>query len=86
MAKLIAKPKLDLNVALELNEEEIKALEALVCYGTDPFLEVFYKNMGSAYLKPHEKGLRSLFESIKSNLPSIIERINTARTAFNKDE
>ena len=86
MAKLIVKPKLDLNVALELNEEEIRALEALVCYGTDPFLEVFYKNMGAAYLKPHEKGLRSLFESIKLNLPSIIDRIKAARKVFNEDE
>ena len=40
------------------------ALDALIGYGVEGFLESFYKVMGTAYLKPHEAGLRSLFKTI----------------------
>lgn len=49
---------------LTLDEKEICALDALVGYGIDPFLKVFYEKMGRAYLEPHEAGLRSLFETV----------------------
>jgi hypothetical protein len=46
------------------SEVEARALEALVGYGIEPFLKVFYEHMGRAYMQPHEQGLRSLFDSI----------------------
>lgn len=49
---------------LILNENEISTLDALAGYGIDSFLKVFYKEMGTAYLEPHEAGLRSLFDSV----------------------
>lgn len=58
----------DMKVTLELNEREANALDALVGYGTDAFLKVFYEHMGKAYLQPHEAGLRALFEKITSEV------------------
>lgn len=82
MAHLESRPKIDVQVCLVLNEDEISALDALVGYGTDQFLEAFYEKMGRAYLQPHEAGLRSLFEAIRKTLPPIISSTNTARKAF----
>lgn len=82
MSRLTQMPRIELDVALKLNESEVRALEALAGYGTDAFLEVFYTHMGRHYLKPHEAGLRSLFDTIRSELPSIIKRHKAARTAF----
>jgi hypothetical protein len=75
-------PRITLDVALKLNESEIRALDALAGYGAKVFLEVFYEHMGRAYMEPHEAGLRSLFDTIKAELPSIINRQTAARKAF----
>lgn len=61
---------------LELNEEEAKALNALTLYGTDSFLNMFYKQLGKHYLKPYENGLRSLFDGISDNLEKDIYQAN----------
>lgn len=82
MSRLRQAPSLDVKVTLELNEDEIRALDALAGYGANAFLEVFYKQMGKAYLQPHEAGLRSLFNVIRSDLPPIMNRAKAARTAF----
>lgn len=79
MAHLISTPRLELNVQLELNHAEVAALEALASYSTDDFLNTFYETMGKSYLQPHEKGLRSLFKSIREELPVILQRFNSAR-------
>lgn len=75
-------PQVDVNVSLKLNMIEVQALEALAGYGVDSFLEVFYKHIGKHYLEPHERGLRSLFETIQSELPPIICRYESACQAF----
>ncbi len=82
MSRLLQNPSLDVKVVLELNEDEICALEALAGYGIDSFLKVFYAQMGQHYLRPHEAGLRSLFKVIQSDLPPILRRAKAARTAF----
>lgn len=82
MSRLAQMPRVELDVALKLNESEVRALDALAGYGIKPFLEVFYAHMGQHYLKPHEAGLRSLFETIQSELPAIIRRQTAARQAF----
>lgn len=63
--RVFIQTEMKFDVVFVLNEKEAKALDALAGYGTDPFLEVFYKSMGRHYLSPHEAGLRSLFEKIK---------------------
>lgn len=60
----------------------MRAMDALVGYGVDGFLEVFYTKLGKAYMKPHEAGLRSLFESIRGTVPGILQRTDAARKAF----
>jgi len=71
MAKITAKVGVNFEILLTLNETELRALDALVGYGVDPFLKVFYEKLGKAYMEPHEKGLRSLFDKIDELRPNI---------------
>lgn len=82
MATLTQRPTVSCNVVFELDESEVRALDALVGYGDDAFLKVFYEKLGEHYMKPHEKGLRSLFKSVREVLPAILARANAARNAF----
>lgn len=69
---------------LELNEDEVRALEALAGYGADNFLKVFYEHLGKHYMEPHEKGLRSLFEAIRTQLSPEIHEMDNVRKAIGK--
>jgi len=82
MSRLTQLPRLQLDVSLKLNEAEVRALDALAGYGTDSFLKVFYEHMGKHYMQPHEAGLRSLFDTIRSELPMIMRRQDAAKKAF----
>lgn len=81
-SRLTQRPSIEVDVNIKLSMAEVQALEALAGYGIKAFLEVFYKQMGKHYLEPHEAGLRSLFDTIRSELPPIIRRYKAARTAF----
>lgn len=83
MATLEQRPTLKLDINFRLSEQEAGALDALAGYGFDPFIKVFYEKMGEAYMKPYEAGLKSLFESVRDQLPSILARAEKARKAFN---
>jgi uncharacterized protein (DUF2164 family) len=74
--------KIELTLTVNLSEAEVRAFDALVGYGTDQFLEFFYKNMGTAYMKPNEQGLRDLFATMRGNCADAIQRIDAARKAF----
>lgn len=84
MAKLTQRATIDLSVVFELSEAEVGALDALAGYGTDAFLKVFYEKLGQAYMTPYEAGLRSLFESVRDQLPPMLRAAKTAREAFAK--
>jgi hypothetical protein len=75
------------NIAFELNlrltEEEARALYALTLYGFNPFLKTFYEHMGKSYMQPHEKGLKSLFDSVENELPKQLSRMDKTRNTFN---
>jgi hypothetical protein len=62
--------KLSVNfeAVLHLTEPEIRALDALVGYGIEPFIKAFYENLGEAYMRDHVGGLRTLFESINTQV------------------
>lgn len=83
MAKLIATPLAELKIQFELNYHEASALEALAGYGLQPFLKTFYTQMGESYLKPHEDGLKTLFEDTTKNLPKILSRFKNAQEVLN---
>lgn len=82
MSRLKQVPSVSVGTTIQLTEPEIRALDALTVYGTDAFLKVFYAQMGTSYLRPHEAGLRSLFEVIRSDLSPILARANAAKQAF----
>lgn len=82
MKRLLQMPRIELDVSLRLNEAEIRALDALVGYGDKAFIETFYTHLGRHYLKPHEAGLLSLFDTVRSNLPPILRRHDAAQKAF----
>jgi len=69
----------DFNVILNLKEQEARALYAITEYGLQAFTEVFYAKLGKEALKPHEKGLESLFETIKKELPPHLRKMNKVR-------
>lgn len=82
--KFKADTSIEFKITLEMSLDEAKALEALTKYNIKEFLEVFYKNIGTSYLKPHEKAFASFMDSIKKTLPSKISRANAALDAFSK--
>lgn len=82
MAIITQRPTVQVSANFLLDEEELRALDALVGYGTDKFIDAFYKVMGKAYLEPHAAGLRRLFETFSKHVPGILSRANAAREAF----
>jgi hypothetical protein len=82
MAKICGRPAVVLTATVEMTKHELCALEALAGYGTDVFLKVFYEKMGKAYLEPHEAGLRSLFESVRSDFPRLKSLSEDAEAVF----
>lgn len=84
MAKIVQRPDVKLEVVFACTEPEARALDALVGYGDDAFVEAFYEKLGKHYMEPHEKGLRSFFQSIRDQMPAILSRTDEARKVFQK--
>jgi hypothetical protein len=82
MADIVQSARVTMSLTFTVSEEEARALDALVGYGADSFLKVFYQHLGESYMKPHERGLRSLFKSIRESVPSYLRRADKAREAF----
>ncbi len=82
MSTIRQAPTVRVDMHLFITEPEARALDALVGYGIEPFLKVFYAQMGRHYMKPHEAGLRALFKTIRSEVPQILRRADAAKTAF----
>jgi len=86
MANAAAKSSIEMSLTVTLAESEVRALDALMGYGTDDFLKFFYAHMGEAYMKPNEAGLRALFKTLRPHCCDAISRVDAARRAFNKDD
>lgn len=69
----------ELKVLLELNEEEVRALDGIFGYGVDEFLKFFYEKMGETYLKPYEAGIRSLHKTIRNDVGKSLAKIDKAK-------
>lgn len=76
--------EVEMNIKLFLSKDEAKSLDAIVGYGSDSFLEIFYEKLGKAYLKPHEKAMRTLFEKLSKELPIEINKIEVAEKQINE--
>jgi hypothetical protein len=72
------------NVFMKLTESEARALDALVGYGFKETIKVFYEHLGTSYMKPHEKGLESLFDSVRKEIPRHLSRIDKTRKGFSR--
>ena len=59
-------------------------MQALAGYDLEAFLEVFYTKMGTAYLKPHEAGLRSVFRLFQVEIPACLHKVKEARRLVNE--
>lgn len=82
MSKVASKSKMEFVISVEVTEEEARALEAIVGYGTKAFLECFYKHMGEHYLKPHEEGVYSLFDTISREIKPHLTKMDDCRDIF----
>lgn len=82
--KIKSASNVEVTVWLKLTESEARALKALTVYGSDEFLKFFYETLGKLYLEPHSKGLISLFETIRTELPKHLKRADDARAVFLK--
>lgn len=76
---------LEAKFTLELNEAEIGALDAIFGYGADAFLKAFKKELGEAYVRPYESGVRSLHDRVRrvtspalSEIKRVRDRVNAA--------
>ncbi|HLD89415.1 MAG TPA: hypothetical protein VI911_00085 [Patescibacteria group bacterium] len=76
--------EVNMNIRLFITKEEAKALQGIVGYGADAFLEVFHPKLGKAYLKDHETAMRSLFHKLHTELPIEVAKIEKAEKQINE--
>ena len=82
MAKISQRATIEATASFVVDEEEMRALDALVGYGFDSFIAAFKKNLGESYMRGHEDGLRRFFEAIRRDIPGILSRTDDAREVF----
>jgi len=67
---------------LTLSEPEARALNELTKYGVDSFLRGFYGDASKSTIDSHKEGFTSLFNSIKSEIPKHLKRVDDTRKTF----
>lgn len=82
MAKIVQRATIEASAVFTVDEEEMRALDALVGYGFKGFIETFKKHMGESYMRGHEDGLQRFFESVRGQIPGILARADDARDVF----
>ena len=88
MAKLEEKPRLELEVTLRLNEAEARFLEGLSVLDHKKLLEHIRQFVGTHYTEGRSsggfdgKGFLSLMESIRDQLPAMLDRMDSVRGVF----
>jgi len=82
-----AKPSTNVTfeVVITLSEVEARALDALFGYGADALLAAVYSKLGSAYLKPYEKGVYSLGQAMRGQLGARLVEVDEARHVLRGD-
>lgn len=82
MAYVEGRPTVSMEVTLTLSEAEAGALAAIFSYGSDAFLEVFYKHLGTSYLHPYASGVKSLHDTVPGQLDRWLKKAENARKTF----
>ena len=78
--------KVEIKADISFNEGELRALDAMVGYGIEPFLKVFYEKLGTHYMRPHASNLRELFSKINQTVPEAIRQVEAARKKLNEEQ
>jgi len=65
----------EFTATLTVNEEELKALDALVGYGGASFIKVFQEHLGKSYLNGSENTLLKIFEEWRQQIPRHLHKI-----------
>ncbi len=76
--KISNRTRIQFTVTMQLDEEEARALDAMIGYGFNEFLATFYEHLGKGYLEPHEAGLRSVFAAVREQVSPELFRIDEA--------
>lgn len=84
MAVITEKAKLDIQIRFAIDEEEARALDALVGYGDDEFIKWFYEFLGKSYMEKHEQGLRKFMSSVREFLPPILSKLDEHKKIYSK--
>lgn len=82
MATIWGQPEIKLKIALELNEEEARALNLICEYNIDDLLKLLYKHVGERLVDEHKKGIVSLCMSARQPLSIWISKVDEARKTF----
>jgi hypothetical protein len=75
--------KLEVLIQLTLNEQEAVFLDALTGYGPELLLRVFKQLGGTHYLYDCEPTVPTFCETVRAQIPAILERARSAREVFN---
>ena len=75
-SKIKSFANIEFSVTIKLTESEARALYAMTTYGHKPFLQGFYTKLGKSYMKPHEEGVITLFETIERDIPIHLTKID----------
>lgn len=82
MAKISQRATIEATATFTVDEQEMRALDAMVGYGFQSFIDTFKKHMGTSYMAGHEDGCKRFFESIRGSIPAILSRADDARAVF----
>jgi len=82
MATIWGRPKIDLKIGLELNEEEARALYMLCMFNIEDMLKILYTHMGERVVDAHKDGLMLLFKSSREPLGLWLSKLEKAKIVF----
>ncbi|RTK92522.1 MAG: hypothetical protein EKK61_03745 [Rickettsiales bacterium] len=90
-SKINGKLEVNIKIDITLNYQEAQALLQITRYNTNSFLEGFYNKLGKSYLEPYQDGVKSLFSTLRGQLPDTLNKareiniqIEELKSKFNK--
>ena len=80
--RVVFRANVEFKVDLRLTEVEARALDGLTRYGFEAFLKVFKEKLGTAYIRDHEAGLKSFFDTVRSDIIPALHDVDEAKRAI----